>query len=1210
MSNNNNYVDDVYNKLERIAKIHKSNQSQFNTIQQNANKEVSKAEKLASDAYAADRAAKDALKKAIESAKIASNFQEIKPNENEIYKLENEIEEKIKIHTEALNNYKKINKETNEIMNYHNPEISKLFNQIQKLIKKIKKLSRQIKDAFINTKNAADKDDKKNFDIYEKLTLDLEEKNKSIKKELDDMVERMKQLTDKESENKKIAQKKEQDAKEFEIKTKLDIENIRIDNTKKINELIANAKIESEKKKVGIIITAKTDAVKAEELEKKRQEAEIRSNLYDFKSKDAEVNADQVAKELLEKNIELWKGIKPEIYSNFQTLNTNLVEITDRNILKSFTREVQHPYPELLRGENIKKQTGGSMRGGAIPIKDMINIIDLPNIWSKEHHKMFRELNVLKTLSLNPKSIKEMKLFKGTKSINRCKTLVLMLFWDIQDLIEDCEELKITNLQIYKNLFKNIELNNKTIKEFVDFTYDNTTNKGKTARFVLIEDLIIFYKNFADKYIKNKYENVTYQEFFNNEEEKIFARLITHYKHWFVLNEQFNLLKKNLDVISEEISLKYSLENQEPIKTYLNIRCYTHEKNLYNEYFNIYADPEEKKNNKLESVYVTGPDTNINVPFYTPKKNGEECPHVPANIILNSDCTLKEILEYNYGYLYGPFTRVFLPEVKNKDVSNSCVEILNTLNRNESVCLFGNGTSGSGKTSLLFYNTFTKEDGVILELLNNDFLKVYEIVVSVHEIYANGSKIENIKYSDILFKKDPKNAKEGFILDTSNNGKNGKYTQNNKSVNKETNLIEWKDIECSWKIEDGTFTHSRSDKKITKLNEFIITLINDVRMIRPTPNNRESSRSHLIAYFKIVINGKFVNLVAGDLAGVENKPVCKEEATQKEYLGLKGTGTTPYYVNGDDYKEIEKICNERTAEGLFINNSLYGMRKELENIVKEDLRFSLFSKIPIFNSPCLEYYCNQHSYNCFNLPDINSNTKYENAIFTDIRQKVGLEEKLNIFIFGILNINRDFNNPPKMPYFDLTFFKLKREQLFTNMQYENKSEEITNAVSEIKTYFEGEIKPVLEVFKLSINQLLMDAVYQRYEQFAASDLPLQKVYPVLINLINILEEINSTSVLGTLDFLHTMKNSMKTDISCNIFKLAKNDPDTVLHDIYGYKNIINFNSTKTLHDVLTMQKATIKHKNTSSLIRGGSKISKEKERLLKEFYMLKKLISN
>ena len=224
-------------------------------------------------------------------------------------------------------------------------------------------------------------------------------------------------------------------------------------------------------------------------------------------------------------------------------------------------------------------------------------------------------------------------------------------------------------------------------------------------------------------------------------------------------------------------------------------------------------------------------------------------------------------------------------------------------------------------------------------------------------------------------------------------------------------------------------------------------------------------------------------------------------------------------------------------------------------------------------------------------------------------KKIGIEEKLDIIIFGVLNINRNYNNPPKMPYFDLTFLKLKRDELYTNRQYENKSDQIKNITYEIKIHFESDIKPVLEIFKLSINQLLLEGLNKRYEQIITDNLPLNQVYPVLINLINIIEEINSTSVLGTLDFMHDMKNSMKTDMACNIFKLAKTDPDGVLHDIYDYKNIINFNSTQTLHDVLTNQKARINQENTMAVTRGGGgKGMSEKERLLKEYKMLKKML--
>jgi hypothetical protein len=1195
----NNQINDVYDKLNKIAEIHKSNQSKFNIIHEDAKKEISLAESLAEKAYEADREAKKALQTSLESAKNAKYKIEIKPDQQEISKLENEIEDKIKIHEEALKNYKAINLNSERIIKYVDPLINISKNKINDLIEEIKILSKKTYSEYQLADKYAKNVDKHNLDIHQNLAVKHSNKIIKLRQEIDAEIDRLKGIQDDNNNNIKKIQQEEIKSKNEEMKTRKEIELIRIQNRRKIKELIEKAKVDTVQANIDSKIKAKNDSDLAEAAEKKRKELEIKSHNEDHISLNLEKNRDEERNKLLLKNIELWKGINPNIHSNLDTLNKNLTDKVDRNVLELLSNEILHPYPELLRGEIIPNQTGGSLK-----ILDMVNIIDLPNVWSKDHHKMFRDNLVLKALSLNPNVLKELKLFKNNSL--RCKTIVLMLFWDIQDLIIICKELNVDNLDSYKNLVKNTALNNATIKEFVNFANDNVTGKGKTAQFVLTEDLIIFYKEYCDKYIINKYEDFKYQESFNNNEVKIFARLLADFKHWTNLNEQFNLLKKNLNLLHEEINLKYSLENIEPIKTYLKIRCDTYDKQLYNEYFNIFADSKEKKNKELESVYITGPNININVPFYTPKdKIDASCPIVPSNILLNNDCTLKEIVSYDYGYLYGPFTQVFLPASNNKEISNQCSEIFNSLKNNKSVFVIGYGASGAGKTSALIYNTFTKEDGIILELLNNKELGLFEINVSVHELYAKGSKIECNKYNDIIFKKNPKKIKDGFILDTVNNGKNGKYIQNNKVLNGDD--ITWKDSECSWNFSDNFFTHSKTNKKINKLNDFIITLVEDVRMIRPTPNNNESSRSHVLIYFKIVVNGTFVNLIVGDFAGVENKFKCSENLTKKQFFNLKDNKSgKSYYANNEN--EIENLCNERTTEGLFINNSLYGMRKDLENVVKDNKRISLFSKIPIFNSPCLEYYCNQHSYNCFNLPDINTDTKYENAIFNNIWEKIGNDIKLDIIIFGVLNINRNYNNPPKIPYIDLTFLKLKRDELYTSKQYENKSDQIKNIVSEIKNHFESDIKPVLEIFKLSINQLLLDGLNKRYEQIITDNLPLNQVYPVLINLINIIEEINSTSVLGTLDFMHAMKNSLKTDMACNIFKLAKTDPDRVLHDIYDYKNIINFNSTKTLHDVLINQKARINQENTMAVTRGGGKGMSEKEKLLKEYKMLKKML--
>jgi len=274
----NNTIDDYNNKLNKIAEIHRSNESKFKSIQEKANQEVSNADKLANDAYAADRAAKYAIKKAIESAKNAKNFKDIKPDEKEIKRLEDEIEEKNSIHIQALNDYKRINKETIEIMKYRNPNISKLEDEIKKLIEIIKMLSNQTNNAYKIAKDAANKSDKNTLDINQNLEIELLDKIKIVKKELDDKIKKIKELVDEDEQNKKNARQKEKDAKKLEIKTKIVVDNIRIDNRKKIEDLINNARSDSEKKRIKAIITAKSDAVKAGELEKKRKELEIKSN--------------------------------------------------------------------------------------------------------------------------------------------------------------------------------------------------------------------------------------------------------------------------------------------------------------------------------------------------------------------------------------------------------------------------------------------------------------------------------------------------------------------------------------------------------------------------------------------------------------------------------------------------------------------------------------------------------------------------------------------------------------------------------------------------------------------------------------------------------------------------------------------------------------------------------------------------------------------
>jgi len=236
--------------------------------------------------------------------------------------------------------------------------------------------------------------------------------------------------------------------------------------------------------------------------------------------------------------------------------------------------------------------------------------------------------------------------------------------------------------------------------------------------------------------------------------------------------------EKTINRIDEEYRKLYD----ESIITYIKIRADDWQKGEFNDRFNVFIeepiDPENEEDCKRpQSLYLTGPDPNYQSSFYenfykgfedeqgransvkpgidrienllggaTFKKNAlgvlEVDPNTNRNIVVNpADDKLCFVKAFDYGYMYGKFTRVFRPSVTNREITNKCHEIMNTLNNNRSILMLGYGSSGAGKTSTLIYNKGLKDvnnkKGVLLELLNTPEFEAYdELEVSVHELFA------------------------------------------------------------------------------------------------------------------------------------------------------------------------------------------------------------------------------------------------------------------------------------------------------------------------------------------------------------------------------------------------------------------------------------------------------------------------------------------
>jgi hypothetical protein len=236
----------------------------------------------------------------------------------------------------------------------------------------------------------------------------------------------------------------------------------------------------------------------------------------------------------------------------------------------------------------------------------------------------------------------------------------------------------------------------------------------------------------------------------------------------------------------------------------------------------------------------------------------------------------------NDFFIYGPFTQIFKPlaadEMKNENKELFENKIMkNTwmkqfLNK-KTVFLVPYGQSGAGKTSIMIYNTTTHEEGILIRTCN-----------------------EMSKMTDLFNKLDIKMNEYG--INERNNFFGKTYTfqaENGKWIDKKTSK--------DWIVQ----TKDNSRMKENDLTSYIMTGL-DLRKQSPTPNNEESSRSHIIIYMDFYLHTdggmkSFLNnsykLIVGDFAGVENEFECGNTDVIKQFYNL--------YSGDIPFQRFEKI---------------------------------------------------------------------------------------------------------------------------------------------------------------------------------------------------------------------------------------------------------------------------------------------------------------
>ena len=213
-------------------------------------------------------------------------------------------------------------------------------------------------------------------------------------------------------------------------------------------------------------------------------------------------------------------------------------------------------------------------------------------------------------------------------------------------------------------------------------------------------------------------------------------------------------------------------------------------------------------------------------------------------------------VEYKHDFNLGPFTYIYDENMKNKDIAESAIfkkKILQKLTESKGipVCIIGYGASGSGKTSVLVQLSASNkaaEPGILMYVSDALGEKGYiNCAVRVIEFGKIGNET-------------PGSANENAFI--------GSYKYNNNK--------NWKLIGDTFSMDFETISGMKTEKECTRGSMFkdLLRFLEHARVVRRTPNNPVSSRTHIIISLTYSNGTDTKKLFICDLAGVENAFEC------------------------------------------------------------------------------------------------------------------------------------------------------------------------------------------------------------------------------------------------------------------------------------------------------------------------------------------------
>jgi hypothetical protein len=280
--------------------------------------------------------------------------------------------------------------------------------------------------------------------------------------------------------------------------------------------------------------------------------------------------------------------------------------------------------------------------------------------------------------------------------------------------------------------------------------------------------------------------------------------------------------------------------------------------------------------------------------------------------------------------IVGPFTEIFGPDTKQLDMAERMeTAVLKPLKEGRPTLVMGYGASGAGKTSALVYFKDPSKpasepgsQGVVMHLcdaMGKDGWNKLEVVV--HETYAS---LSSERHEDGAKKRQDEVPTQTWRMPANDALK---FTFSNTHFR----LDETKELPTAHPYRfDAAAETSKTAASVTAASEsanllstlvfnqnallgaVIVRLIAEDRLTSATPNNPQSSRSHVMAIFTFKKDdGTSAVLALGDFAGVENKFECDVPSVFRGFTGWTRSSANSDFVEVLDRNEAEAAAKAK-----------------------------------------------------------------------------------------------------------------------------------------------------------------------------------------------------------------------------------------------------------------------------------------------------------